>query len=156
MLVCIGFQGLFHYCFATLFQLSLTVLFHYRSILVFSLIIIDMISSNRRFYFFLKLSWSTGLLPSLVFPPSFSHYVFVSFWLFGFHSPLLSKSLLISFPSITKMFQFIEFCSEFWSFLLGSFPIFQCSFSPLLEVMLSSTFLFLTFHFFYDLSSKIV
>lgn len=46
---------------------------------------------------------ATGLSPSLVFTLG------IQVWLFGFHSPLLTESLLIYFPSITKMFQFIEF-----------------------------------------------
>jgi len=144
MLVCIEFQGLFHYCFATLFQLSLTVLFHYRSILVFSLLILAMSSSNRRFYFFSL---------SLLSYRTFTFFGFLSSvlcdWLFEFHSPLLSESLLISFPPITKMFQFTGFS---WSFEVFFFPP-----SPpkgrgggLLRVLLGSTFLFLIFHIFYD------
>jgi len=116
MLVSIEFQGLFHYCFATLFQLSLTVLFLYRSILVFSLFIIVMNFSNRRFYFFFLyffLNYRTFTFFGI-------HYWNIN-WLFEFHSPLPSESLLISFPSITKMLQFIEFFLVFSKF---SFSIF--------------------------------
>ena len=43
------------------------------------------------------------------------HHIFLSFLkgiqfaLFGFRSPLLTESLLLSFPAVTKMFQFTAF-----------------------------------------------
>ena len=51
------------------------------------------------------------------------------FGLFPFRSPLLRESLLLSFPPVTKMFQFSGFFF-LWDFSLGIFW-FQCSSSKL-------------------------
>lgn len=118
------------------FQLSLTLLVHYRCIRIFSLRVLVPRSSNlfmlysRSSTCFCLFETYGARLPSL----AVSWSSFLVFWLLMVRSPLLHESLLISFPSATKMFQFAEFL-----FFLGFPPlvsppsaslwrIFRCSF----------------------------
>ena len=50
-------------------------------------------------------------------PPT---YFYIRFGLFRFRSPLLSESLLFSFPPGTEMFQFPGFPSVYYLFIYGS------------------------------------
>ena len=47
------------------------------------------------------------------------HLTHYQFKLFPFHSPLLKKSYLLSFPKITKIFQFTPFPSRSYKFRSG-------------------------------------
>jgi len=81
---------------------------HYRSIYIFSL--------RGRFPFFqtiflvlLSYFFCIYLFFSSLFLILFLNITFFFFGFFYFHSPLLIKSRLISFPNITEKFQFILF-----------------------------------------------
>ncbi len=65
---------------------------------------------------------------SLVFPYYFAKTMSITYRLFRVRSPLLTESRLISFPLLTKMFQFSRFasyglCIQPWIPLRVGFPI---------------------------------
>jgi len=101
--------------FAILFQLSLSLLVHYRCLLYLAFdvryTIILTFSRYTLFLLFPINSWTF----STTF--GFFNVLIVFLWLFSFRSSLLSKSRLISFPFVTKIFQFTKFFF-FQSFLL--------------------------------------
>lgn len=130
-LTLLGFR-LFSTPFRVAFQLSLTILVRYRSWNVFkvrSWYSRFCAGSNQRYSRYCLTTFQnppTGVSPFN--PPHSSglrkiqkgrkqskHHIYpklplgIRFALFRVHSPLLTESLLLSFPAVTKMFQFTAF-----------------------------------------------
>lgn len=90
-----------------LFTFPYTVLVHYRS-LIHIQILEEVFYSNKKcnsfYYLFLyKFSIYRAITFFGIFFQKFN-LIYIFFYLFHFRSPLLTKSFLFSFPSITKMF----------------------------------------------------
>ena len=132
LLVSFSFQVLFHSLSQGSFHLSLAVLVHYRSelriwrfedgtpmfdeLLLHLLIFGLFIHSFFRFYRTITFYGLCFIRFQIAFERNISLF-------FRFRSPLLTKSLLISFPQATKMFQFA------WFFSWG-FPLLDTCISP--------------------------
>ncbi len=123
-LVGVWFQGLFHLSFRNTFHLSLTVLVRYRSsrsIQPWRMVppYSDRISRVPPYSFsYVYRFHLRDYHPLRLSFPKHSVIYIDTFGLFRFRSPLLSESLLISFPLPTQMFQFGRFASPYGNTIL--------------------------------------
>ena len=118
LIVSVQFQDLFHSPIRGSFHLSLAVLVHYRSQKILRLggwspriqAGFHVSRSTLLVSFFLRLQ-DFHFLRSIF--PNCSTFLKKLNGLVRFRSPLLSESLLISFPVATKMFQFTTYAPSF-------------------------------------------
>lgn len=159
LLVSFSFQVLFHSLSQGSFHLSLAVLVHYRSELriqrfedgtpMFDEWLLHLLIFGLFIHSFLRF-YRTNTFFGLCFIRFQIVLVRNISLFFRFRSPLLTKSLLISFPQATKMFQFA------WFFSWG-FPLLDTCISPFppYSFRFSRPFVFdlgiheKPFHFFY-------